>query len=208
LRGRCAGAAQHSIEQERSPRVGAQSRLEDDETSDVDGANYQLEMMRCLREVNVDNNTVGWCAALGRRASSVVVQGCGRWRQGSHWVPEGHTGVVSLRGRHRHRYQSTVMGSFQTLELIETFISYAESIKRCVCIVYDPQRASAGGHALKAVRLKESFIQARRAPSACAAVCRQCSSGCRSGLAAAGRDHGVDAAAGSACGERARQERA
>ena len=57
------------------------------------------------------------------------------------------------------------MGSFQTLELIETFISYAESIKRCVCIVYDPQRASAGGHALKAVRLKESFIQARRAPS-------------------------------------------
>ena len=53
------------------------------------------------------------------------------------------------------------MGSFQTLELIETFISYTESIKRCVCIVYDPQRSSAGGHALKAVRLKESFIQAR-----------------------------------------------
>jgi translation initiation factor 3 subunit H len=23
-------------------------------------SNYQLEMMRCLREVNVDNNTVGW----------------------------------------------------------------------------------------------------------------------------------------------------
>ena len=30
----------------------------------MDGANYQLEMMRCLREVNVDNNTVGWCAHL------------------------------------------------------------------------------------------------------------------------------------------------
>lgn len=27
---------------------------------DTDGANYQLEMMRCLREVNIDNNTVGW----------------------------------------------------------------------------------------------------------------------------------------------------
>lgn len=39
-----------------------QSRLEEDEASDVDGANYQLEMMRCLREVNVDNNTVGWYA--------------------------------------------------------------------------------------------------------------------------------------------------
>jgi len=24
------------------------------------GADYQLEMMRCLREINVDNNTVGW----------------------------------------------------------------------------------------------------------------------------------------------------
>jgi translation initiation factor 3 subunit H len=33
---------------------------EDDEEADADGANYQLEMMRCLREVNVDNNTVGW----------------------------------------------------------------------------------------------------------------------------------------------------
>ena len=42
----------------------AEDGAEDDET---DGASYQLEMMRCLREVNVDNNTVGWCAhASGR----------------------------------------------------------------------------------------------------------------------------------------------
>ncbi|KAJ6390158.1 hypothetical protein OIU77_024387 [Salix suchowensis] len=33
---------------------------EEDEEIESDGANYQLEMMRCLREVNVDNNTVGW----------------------------------------------------------------------------------------------------------------------------------------------------
>lgn len=36
---------------------------ETEEESDVDqqsGAEYQIEMMRCLREVNVDNNTVGW----------------------------------------------------------------------------------------------------------------------------------------------------
>jgi translation initiation factor 3 subunit H len=32
-----------------------------DEDVDPDaGADYQLEMMRCLREINVDNNTVGW----------------------------------------------------------------------------------------------------------------------------------------------------
>lgn len=30
---------------------------EDEENA---GASYQLDMMRCLREVNVDNNTVGW----------------------------------------------------------------------------------------------------------------------------------------------------
>jgi len=34
---------------------------EEEDESDVEGgAEYQLEMMRCLREVNVDNNTVGW----------------------------------------------------------------------------------------------------------------------------------------------------
>lgn len=32
----------------------------DPEEADDDGAEYQMEMMRCLREVNVDNNTVGW----------------------------------------------------------------------------------------------------------------------------------------------------
>ena len=34
---------------------------DDEEAEDGDaGASYQLDMMRCLREVNVDNNTVGW----------------------------------------------------------------------------------------------------------------------------------------------------
>jgi len=33
---------------------------QEDEEEDGEGAEYQFEMMRCLREVNVDNNTVGW----------------------------------------------------------------------------------------------------------------------------------------------------
>ena len=56
------------------------------------------------------------------------------------------------------RYQSTTFGTFQTLDLIETFVNYYENIKKCVCIVYDPQRSSRGSLALKAIRLKESFI--------------------------------------------------
>lgn len=91
------------------------TRSEDDEGNEAEGATYQLEMMRCLREINVDNNTVGW-------------------------------------------YQSTQLGSFQTVELIETFVNYQESIRRCICIICDPQRSSSGGLAMKAVRLKDSFI--------------------------------------------------
>lgn len=80
-----------------------------------DGATYQIDMMKCLREVNVDNNTVGW-------------------------------------------YQSTVVGSFQTNELIETFVSYHETIRRCVCIVYDT--TSSGINAFRAIRLREAFVKA------------------------------------------------
>lgn len=30
------------------------------------------------------------------------------------------------------RYQSTISGSFQVVEIIETFVSYMESLERCV----------------------------------------------------------------------------
>jgi len=94
------------------PTVGT----EGDEVSETDGNNYQLDMMRCLREVNVDNNTIGW-------------------------------------------YQSTMFGSYQTLELIDTFYNYAESIKRCVCIIFDPTHSSQGGLAMKALKLKDKFME-------------------------------------------------
>jgi len=81
-----------------------------------DGAQYQLDMMRCLREINVDSNTVGW-------------------------------------------YQSTYLGTFYNQELIETFLSYAESIKRCVCIAYDPTYAEQGVCALRALKLSEAFME-------------------------------------------------
>ncbi len=40
--------------------------VEEEDEVEADGANYQLEMMRCLREVNVDNNNVGWYDCLSR----------------------------------------------------------------------------------------------------------------------------------------------
>ena len=36
------------------------SVAEEDNEDENAGATYQLNMMHCLREVNVDNNTVGW----------------------------------------------------------------------------------------------------------------------------------------------------
>lgn len=89
---------------------------EEEGEDDTAGASYQLDMMRCLREVNVDNNTVGW-------------------------------------------YQSATMGTFQTVELIETFVNYHENIKKCVCLIYDAHKSSRGSLALKAIRLKDSFIE-------------------------------------------------
>lgn len=50
------------------------------------------------------------------------------------------------------------MGSYQTLDLIETFMSYHESIRQCICIVYDPQHSALSGMAIKAVKLRDSFM--------------------------------------------------
>jgi hypothetical protein len=51
---------------------------------EADGANYQLEMMRCLREVNVDNNTVGWYSFLNiQYFLSFRIIPCIRWRKSS-----------------------------------------------------------------------------------------------------------------------------
>lgn len=99
------------------------NRSPEDEGAADGGADFQLNMMRCLREVNTDNNTVGW-------------------------------------------YQSTMMGSYHSLDLIETFISYQESINRCIAIVVDPAAFASGTPALKAIRLKESFMEVYKARGA------------------------------------------
>lgn len=72
--------------------------------------------MRCLRDINVDSNTVGW-------------------------------------------YQSAPYKDFQTLNLLDTFISYEESVKKCVCIVCDPKDCVRGSLALKALRLSKKFME-------------------------------------------------
>lgn len=151
--------------------------------------------MRCLREINVDNNTVGWYSfllAFTRHTNSLARDDYYKWFpcMCSAEFPSSGLFVISwgplccgwplpflyvsclrlprlvfvvlalgkdkdrvfwlcqfrfLRLELVFRYQSTMMGAFQTMELIETFINYQESIKRCICIIYDPQRTKTGG---------------------------------------------------------------
>ena len=118
---------------------------EDEAEGSAEGESYQLEMMRCLREVNVDNNMVGW-------------------------------------------YQSTVSGSYQVVEIIDTFVNYLENLDRCICIVYDTLAASSGSLGLKAIRLSDSFVTA----------CREGASGAVVGFVVCGWVGGRIAGGGSA----------
>lgn len=103
------------------PKIGNDGSYDPDGAfASEEGAEYQLDMLRCLREINVDSNIVGW-------------------------------------------YQSTYLGTFYSEDLVATFLSYAESIERCVCIAYDPAYAEQGVCALKALRLSEKFVEAYEA---------------------------------------------
>ena len=56
------------------------------------------------------------------------------------------------------RYQSTVMGSYQSVDLIETFISYQESIKRCIALIVDPNSCASGTPSLKVCSAPHPFF--------------------------------------------------
>ena len=58
-----------------SPPENKHSSSDDDDNAGLEGHEFQLEMMRMLREVNVDNNCVGWyqCMYLGIYSTSALV---------------------------------------------------------------------------------------------------------------------------------------
>ncbi|GAA0141683.1 translation initiation factor [Lithospermum erythrorhizon] len=70
-----------------------------------------------------------------------------------------------MQNKSNNMYQSTLFGSYQTVELIETFMNYQENIRRCVCIIYDPSRSNLGVLALKALKLSDSFMELYRSNS-------------------------------------------
>ncbi|KAL6652935.1 hypothetical protein ACP70R_011860 [Stipagrostis hirtigluma subsp. patula] len=125
---------------------------EDDEEADTDGANYQLEMMRCLREVNVDNNTIGWVSVL----FAWIFSNCGTDRNIHELSGGGMEGIQAYILTYFKKYQEIYAFSLLVSTLLE------ENIRRCVCIVYDPSRSSQGVLALKALKLTDSFMDLYR----------------------------------------------
>lgn len=63
-------------------------RTDEQDDGTIDASSYQVDMMRCLREVNIDNNTVGWCvhaAQAFQKCSKYVDKPgicivCGQWQ--------------------------------------------------------------------------------------------------------------------------------
>ncbi|KAH7522892.1 hypothetical protein JRO89_XSUnG0088600 [Xanthoceras sorbifolium] len=136
---------------------------EEDEEIEADGANYQLEMMRCLREVNVDNNTVGWSALLFglMKAES----------SGDSKVPINNARLFSDSGIDRDIYELPVCSNLTAIMNTvseygclyqDSVFSTLENIRRCVCIIYDPSRSNQGALALKALKLSDSFMDLYR----------------------------------------------
>lgn len=85
----------------------------------VDEEEYQLDMMRRLRRVNVDHYHVGW-------------------------------------------YQSSDVGSFLSLPLLESQYHYQTSIEESVVLIYDTQKTGRGFLTLKAYRLTPQAINMYR----------------------------------------------
>ena len=112
----------------KTPPQPSQSRGEDDREDPDAAVDYQLDVMRCLREVNADNNTVGWYQA------------------------------------------ATAGGAWASADLVDTFAAYCDSIPRCVCLVFDPEAPPGAARALRAVRLRPAFLEARRAAGSCGAL--------------------------------------
>jgi translation initiation factor 3 subunit H len=90
-----------------------------DEEGESDAGRYQIEMMRHLRDVNVDSNTVGW-------------------------------------------YQSTYLGSFMNLSMLESQFHHQAQIGKCVVVVYDPAKTIQGQLSLQAFRLSNTFMDLYR----------------------------------------------
>jgi len=83
---------------------------------DDDSAEYQMEMMRCLREVNVDNNTVGWYQST--YFSSFIDESCVETQ--FNYQSNIKNGVVLIYDPSRARTSGLALRAFR---LTDTFMS-------------------------------------------------------------------------------------
>jgi len=89
--------------------------------ADLDHSQYQMNMMICVRNVNIDHQVVGWYQSSGSQ-----------------------------------------MGSFLTMQWIDTQFSYQDNLQNVVCLVYDPVRTESGTLGIRAYRLSKAFVEMRK----------------------------------------------
>jgi translation initiation factor 3 subunit H len=113
----------------------------DDEAAALrDDIDYQLQMMKLLREVNVDSNSVGWYQSLSTDGSDQLQPSTASTSQDGNLLQSNSTSTWS--------------------SIIATQYDYQCNIPNSVCIVYDPFRTQATGQlAIRAYRLTDAFMQ-------------------------------------------------
>ena len=122
------------------------------DSTDDDSAEYQMEMMRCLREVNVDNNTVGWYQST--YFSSFIDESCVE-TQFNYQVRTG----LPIHESYAHRVDDQLAEHASGTGLTRPVCWAQSNIKNAVVLIYDPSRARTSGIALRAFRLTDSFMQ-------------------------------------------------
>ncbi|CAG8755619.1 4069_t:CDS:2, partial [Acaulospora morrowiae] len=110
----------------------------DDEVEIADGARYQVEMMRCLRDVNIDHNTVGWYQStyLGSFVTHKLVETQFNYQQTFnnksvviiHDVSRSTHGNLSLRAfRFTQAFMETQReGKFSTESLVKNKLTFSK----------------------------------------------------------------------------------
>ena len=121
-----------------------------DEGNDEALAEYQMQMMQCLRDVNVDNNTVGWYQSC--YFSQFITEECVETQFNYQVRRAAPNQVASIHDMTCSRSYAHVSPPWYSPRLPQS------NIKSAVVLIYDPSRARSSGVALRAFRLTDTFM--------------------------------------------------
>jgi len=127
---------------------------------DADGDDYDGEITKALRELNVDSNTVGWYVTtyMGSYCTKETVSRQFKFQEA---LPNRYAGLRRPRWRAYSRLRRTLRAD-------------GSPLPRSIMLVYDSVRTGQGHLSIKALRLKAPFMEAfrKRVASDMCVACR------------------------------------